>query len=387
MGTVNLTVQGWSAPFAENVTLIIGSPASESAHAGVHKQTGVAGCAPSQLVLTETGIPGNFYMPAGWPTNLVATLNDDCGNTIQGASVNASFSNGDPPLALEDQNQGGVYAVTWQPSNPAAPQNTIVTLNASAGALKPALSQLTGTISPNAAPVLNPNGIVNNLNGLLGGALAPGTVAQAHGSALAASAAQPSTVPLPTTFNKTQLVVGGHLAPLYYISDSQLNVQIPQELPAGQQVAAVAVVNGQLTLPVSVSLTSITPGVAVYADGSLIAQHADYSLVNASSPAHPGETVIMYLVGMGPTNPKVATGTAAPGSNPGETLAQVATQPVVTVDGQNAAIAFAGLTPGGVGLYQIDFTVPATARAGNLNVAVSQGTVSANTTTLPVTAP
>jgi uncharacterized protein (TIGR03437 family) len=195
-------------------------------------------------------------------------------------------------------------------------------------------------------------------------------------------------VPLPTTFQSTQLVIGGHLAPLYYVSDSQLNVQIPYELSAQQQVSAVGVVNGQLTLPVSVGLVPITPGIAALADGTLIAQHsADYSLVTSSSPAHAGETLIMYLVGMGQTNPKVSSGAASPGANPGEVAATVTVQPTVMVDGQKANVPFAGLTPGGVGLYQIDFTVPSTARAGTLSVTVSQGTVSANPTTLPVVTP
>jgi hypothetical protein len=56
----------------------------------------------------------------------------------------------------------------------------------------------------------------------------------------------------------------------------------------------------------------------------------------------------------------------------------------VTVDGQKADILFTGMTPGVVGLYQIDFTVPLTAKAGNLNIAITQNGVPANVTTLIV---
>jgi uncharacterized protein (TIGR03437 family) len=59
-------------------------------------------------------------------------------------------------------------------------------------------------------------------------------------------------------------------------------------------------------------------------------------------------------------------------------------QPTVQVGGQNAQILYAGLTPGGVGLYQIDFVVPASANAGNLDVEVTQGGVNSNIAKLPV---
>jgi uncharacterized protein (TIGR03437 family) len=55
------------------------------------------------------------------------------------------------------------------------------------------------------------------------------------------------------------------------------------------------------------------------------------------------------------------------------------------VDNQPAQIGFAGMTPFGVGLFQINFQVPANARTGTpLNVVVTQGTAAANTTKLTV---
>ena len=56
----------------------------------------------------------------------------------------------------------------------------------------------------------------------------------------------------------------------------------------------------------------------------------------------------------------------------------------VTVDGQPAEIVFQGLTPGGVGLYQINFRVPAGAKAGNLDISINQDGAEANTTKLVV---
>jgi uncharacterized protein (TIGR03437 family) len=394
-GTIDLTTVGTVPIGSVNVTLVVATvytgmsqPDEQTGpRAKVHSQA-VSGCAPSALVLTETGIPNNFSVPAGWPANLIATMIDDCGNPVEGGAVAASFSNGDPPLSLDDQGSGGLYVATWQPSN-RSNSNMTVLLNGTAGTLKPALARLGGFVSPNQAPVLNSNGIVNGFTFLSGGALAPGMVASAFGSGLTTSPnpVSPGTTPLPTQFQNTQLVVGGFVAPLYFLSNSQLNVQIPAELAALQQVPAVGVVNNALTLPVQITVVPTAPGVAASTDGSVIAQDSNFNLITSGSPAHPGESIVIYLVGMGATNPAVSSNSAAPGLNPGDTLAKATVQPVVKVNNQTAQIQFAGLTPGAIGLYQINFVVPTNVPAGSLSLTVSQGIVNANSTTLPVVVP
>jgi uncharacterized protein (TIGR03437 family) len=77
----------------------------------------------------------------------------------------------------------------------------------------------------------------------------------------------------------------------------------------------------------------------------------------------------------------VATGQAAPSAEP---LARVTLPVTVTVAGANSNVAYAGLSPALVGLYQIDFQIPTTASSGNLNVVVTQNGQTANTTTVPV---
>jgi uncharacterized protein (TIGR03437 family) len=102
-------------------------------------------------------------------------------------------------------------------------------------------------------------------------------------------------------------------------------------------------------------------------------------LITAASPAKPGETVIIYLAGMGATNPSVASGAATPAQ-----LVPTVVQPTATVDGEDAKYIYAGLTPTGIGLYQIDLTIPSDARTGNLNVIITQNGVNSNTAILPV---
>jgi uncharacterized protein (TIGR03437 family) len=214
----------------------------------------------------------------------------------------------------------------------------------------------------------------------VGAPLAPGTVAQVYGDNLADSLYPAPTVPLPTNFKNIQVLIGPLSAPLFYVSQGQLGVQIPTELVPNQTYAAVILVGDQYTLPQNIDLTSVAPGTVAFADGTLVAQHSDFTLVAADLPAKPGEALTIYLVGMGPTTPSVPSGTAAP-SDP---LARVQADVEVTVDGQPAQVTFAGLTPGGVGLYQINFVVPQNAKTGKLDVVITENGLPANATSLIV---
>jgi len=338
-------------------------------------------CTPAKLAMTEIGISNNFSVPATWPATLIVRLNDDCANTVANGAVVASFSNGDPPVSLLNTGQGATYSATWQPRTTSS--QMVVSLNATAGTLAPANLQLVGGVAANqsAAPVLNSGGTVNAFYPVSGGALSPGTIVEMFGSGLASTTTATGAPPLPMTFSGTTVLVGGLSAPLYYLSGGQLNVQIPSELPFNQSYPVLVSVNGAVTLPDQLDMVTLQPGVDASTSGTLVAQHgADFSLVSAGSPAKPGETLVIYLLGMGATSPAVASGQPAPSSP----LAMVTVQPTITVDGQSSHVDFAGLTPGFAGLYQIDFDVPATARSGNLTVIISQNGVATNTTTLPV---
>jgi uncharacterized protein (TIGR03437 family) len=99
--------------------------------------------------------------------------------------------------------------------------------------------------------------------------------------------------------------------------------------------------------------------------------HADGSLVAPDSPASAGETLTAYLVGLGAPTPSPTTGqlTPAPAPNVGGISASLMfganVRPIGgpvpgPLPGQAARISFAGMTPGQVGLYQINFQLPAT---------------------------
>jgi uncharacterized protein (TIGR03437 family) len=170
-------------------------------------------------------------------------------------------------------------------------------------------------------------------------------------------------------------------APLYYVSATQINAQIPFELHPGQQYQVIVSADGALTTPDSIQLSAATPGLAAFPDGTLIAQHGDGSLVSTTSPAQGGEYLVAYLAGMGETTVPVASGAASPSSPLASPVS--ADSPVLTINGTAYPIYFAGLTPGLVGLYQMNFQVPTGLPAGSITIMVSQDGQSSNQTTLP----
>lgn len=373
-GQVTVSIAGDSETL--NVTLILTDAASEA----IPSSARTAICAPGQLVVSSTGLPSNFTVPAGWPATLSVDVRDNCGSLVTNATVVARFSNGDPPLPLVQEGSTGTYSATWQPRSAGAQTN--VTVDALTGALGAASVTMVGSVAANAVPKLYRNGTIHNLDPKLGGLLSPGLVVQIYGEGLASVAESTGSVPLSTNYKGTSVLVGAYEAPLYYVSPGQLVAQLPSELAPNNSYPILVVANGQVTIPDEVDVVAVQPGVAQFPDGTLIAQHSDFQLVTAGNPAKRNEFLIMYLVGLGATNPAVASGFPSPGTLP---LGVPVTLPTVTIGGINAEIGFAGLTPFGVGLYQINFRVPQTAPAGTpLQVVVKQGEAASNTTTLTV---
>lgn len=94
-----------------------------------------------------------------------------------------------------------------------------------------------------------------------------------------------------------------------------------------------------------------------------VVAHGDGSLVSVQSPAQPGETVVAYAVGLGQTNPPLATGKIVTAAVPTQTTFRLDFNyhpnalPSIPLPNAPAPL-FAGATPGFVGLYQINFKVP-----------------------------
>jgi len=231
-----------------------------------------------------------------------------------------------------------------------------------------------------ADPEIFKGGVVNSAKSVSGEPLSPGGVVSIYGRNLALSSEPAAGVPLPRTLSGTKVLIGDQEAPLFYASSGQINAQLPIELAADSTYPVVVKRGSRTSASETIRTARFDPGIVADTSGRVIAQHADYSLITTTSPAKPDEWIILYLVGMGPTTTTVPTGTASPQSP----LAMVTTQPVVTIGGATAELYFAGLTPGGVGLYQIVCRVPSAAPSGDLPLVVKQAGATANQVTLPI---
>ena len=199
-----------------------------------------------------------------------------------------------------------------------------------------------------------------------GSKLSPGDIFCVFGQNLSLSTGGATTIPLAPSLNGTTILVNGIAAPILWTSPDQVNAQLPFETSVGIASLVVQVANAATVSSQSVTVNVSSPGMFTStANGITIGaiEHAvDGSLVNSSSPAKPGETISIYLTGLGATTPAVQTGQAGSGQ------ATVLT-PTVSIGGQAAQVSFSGLTTY-PGLYQINTIIP-NLPSGNAQVLVS----------------
>lgn len=203
--------------------------------------------------------------------------------------------------------------------------------------------------------------------------IAPNTWVEVKGSGLApASDARPWQSSdffggaMPQQLDGVSVTVNGKSAFISYISPAQVNILTPPDPMLGP-VQVVVNNNGIASAAVSATAQAISPSFFVINGGpDVLAQHgADYSLIGPatlypgySTPAKPGETVILYANGFGPVSTPVVSGSTTQTG----TLTPL---PIVSIGGIPASVAFAGIN-GLPGLFQFNVVVPATAPNGDL---------------------
>jgi uncharacterized protein (TIGR03437 family) len=164
---------------------------------------------------------------------------------------------------------------------------------------------------------------------------------------------------LPLALGGVQVRIGGILAPLYFVSPSQINAQVPSELPAGDWNLSVSRENLASENEAIVRVRRAAPGLFP------VVAHSDYTIAGRGpdlAPARPGETILLFGTGFGPTIPTVLAGElpdfAAKITLPGRVrLADQWLPP--------RAIRYAGQAPGLAGVYQVNLELPADLAPGD----------------------
>jgi uncharacterized protein (TIGR03437 family) len=192
-------------------------------------------------------------------------------------------------------------------------------------------------------------------------ALSPGAVAVISGKGFGPEA--PATaLPLPRTLGNTFAAVEGVRAPLFEVTPGTVQILVPGDLATGS--AGVVISNdGALTNSVVVPVQAATPAIAAVV-------HANGFSISRANPPVSGEVLVIYAVGLGAASTNLPIDAAAPLDPPATTAAA----PQVLLGGLPMTVVFSGLTPGYLGLYQVNAVAPENlpSNAGSLPFVLTQ---------------
>ncbi len=243
------------------------------------------------------------------------------------------------------------------------------------------LSLLVGVSLPAQTPTVNSGGVVNAASFQGTSSLVPnvarGSIITIFGTNLSSATAAADRLPIPTQLpgTATQVLFDNVAAPLFYVSPTQINLQVPFELPPTLVFTDLVVRNGSLSSArVTAVLRPQDPGIFTLLQsgggpGAIL--HPDGTPVSRANPVRPGGFLTIYATGLGAVNPAVPSAQAAPGAEP---LARLVTTPTVRLAGRSVPVTYAGLAPGFVGLYQVNVQVPADFTTPAPSVSLTIGT-------------
>ncbi len=186
--------------------------------------------------------------------------------------------------------------------------------------------------------------------------ISPGMLMSIFGTGLANSTATNSGNPLPYSLAGVSVTVNGLAAPVVYASPGLLNVQVPYSVGAGPAVLGVN--NNGIIAGFSFAVSPASPGVFADANGNVV----PIPTVKA------GTALALYVTGTGDVNPALKTAYSPTSSS----TTPVPLLPLsVTVGGLPAFLEFVGITPGLIGVTQVNILVPSATPLGNQPVVVT----------------
>ena len=167
---------------------------------------------------------------------------------------------------------------------------------------------------------------------------------------------------LPQQLHGVSVTVNGKAAFLYYISATQINILTPPDAMQGAVLVQVTN-NGSVSEAFTAQAQPLSPSFFMFNDAYVVATHLDGSLIGPaslypglSSPAKPGEEVVIYANGFGPTSTPVISGSESQSG-------LLASLPLLTIAGLPASVIFAGLVFPGE--FQFNVYIPANAPSGD----------------------
>ncbi len=261
--------------------------------------------------------------------------------------------------------QGGTWQSTWQSGNTTGPVTVTITATDPTRTLT-GTSDVTGGLGTSPMPPVL-SAAVSGASFTANSPLSPGSIISLFGQNLGNGTASAGSLPLGTTLADATVVMAGNELPLVFGSNGQINAVVSAGVNTNTSQQIILQRDNTLSIPISVDVAGTNPAVFAYpAAGDppqqgAIVNAVTYQVADPSAPVTAGDVVAIFCTGLGAVDQTIADGAAAPSAPLANTLAV----PTVTIGAQNAAVTFSGLSPGFVGLYQIDASVPAGVTPGS----------------------
>jgi len=348
------------------------SPGDENLaiYAELNQPEGLAVDGSGNVYFSDTG---NEVIREVTAAGVISTIagNQGIGNAGDGGPAGAASL--DTPIAIALTSTGLIYIAN---SSNGYQDSEIRLLTPSTGAL----------------PVINNNGVVSVDSTFP--IISPNSWITIYGTNLASTTAtwNGTTYPIPTKLGGVAVTIDSLPANLWYVSPTQINAQVPNDPVNVGTVVPISVSTAGGTATASISLGVVAPSFNLFSSKYPAAvvftsgpgnsgQGFDYigpsgAFSFPSRPVMPGEVVVLYGTGFGPTNPVVPAGQAYSGSG-----APLGTLPTINIGSSTAVtINFGGVVA--PGLYQFNVVVP-TVNAGDnlLQAAFPVGNTSTGTST------
>lgn len=303
-----------------------------------------------RLLPTAPASPG--FLAAGNSSIDVASASGRCEETLQFPQIAAVAGvAGSPDSKIYFRHCGG-SADSYQLD--AAPSAVFTDLNA-AGA-RTVLSAASYEVNRQGsqwtlAPVrtrITPGGIVNAAS--FTAEMSPGGLATLFGAGLGKDA---------------QISIGGSPATVLAGFPFQINFRVPIDSPPGAAALKLTSPNGSVEQ--SIALQETAPAIFFVGTNQAAITNQDNSLNTASNPAARGSFLVIYSTGFGAVNTS-------------GNLSRARVPVIAVIGGTEVGAAFAGLTPGAIGLYQANVQIPVALPPGlSLPLFLKQGTSLSNT--------
>jgi uncharacterized protein (TIGR03437 family) len=171
---------------------------------------------------------------------------------------------------------------------------------------------------------------------------------------------------LPTGLDGVSVTVNSLPAYVYYISPAQVNILTPPNAISGSVPVQISN-NGVVSASFMVQAQAASPSFFVFGGGPYIAAtHVNGSYLGPASlypglttPAQPGETIVMYANGFGSTSAPVVSGSETQSGT-------LSPMPAITIGGVTASVTFAGLVAPGE--FQFNVVVPPSLASGDQSI-------------------